>query len=667
MNLRSIEKKIEAGKTLTDEEEEYLKNRIISYRDNHPDVEYRFPRWKKIMAWVAGYQWYDYSRLKKAVVPVPLEQRHRLVFNRLRSYVRTVVGKLCSVTPQLGVVPKTDEAEDVDAARAGDLVLEALAEKFKFEKLRRMAYLWLVLLNRVYIRVYWNEEDKGLVGYEEKEVEIDEIKVKSLEPIYEPGDVAMEIVPPFNCRPDPLNFEPSKWRWFIYCDKVDAETLEEKYELEEGALTTGAGETNTLDSVYTLGGYGDEDFTSSVPSTDEDTAGRTTIYTEFWTPKMFAFVAGNVLLEYGENPYGKIPFFAHEEQLIPVSNYEKGIVYNDSIIKDLIPVQRQYNKHMSIISKAIERASKVKVMSPFDSLVNKKQFYDDGGLVIIDYNEHAGRPYQLKLDNIPPFAMHFKQELEREIEMCGNVHEVSFGRLPQRASHASGALVNLLIEQDDQVLDPLIRDVDAMFSEAWSLVLKIIHDNYTRPRMLKVLGRDSIDSIIHFQGSDLNGNTDVFVTTQLGLPKSKPLRVEWILRLLQLGLVQDPKAGLEMMEFGQVKKLYADQLLHERKATRENLLIEKNPNIEPDKVELPYLLDADDIHLKIHLRDRLSPKYDHYTINQQQALENHIQQHLSRSRLAKMQSQMMAQPQVGGRQRPMPKESIPEETGLPTP
>lgn len=685
MRLRDIEQNIIANKTLTSEEEEFLVERVKTYWSEHPDVTYRHPRWKKVLAWVAGYQYLDYHREKKELMPVKVKRTRKLVFNRLKPFVRTVVGKMNSTPIQTGVVPKTSEYEDIQAAEVGDLVVESLssADKLNMNNVRRMFTLWLVLLNRAGLRVYWNENSHGLAGYgkeyqtdETGNVEKDEqgnsIVADEAAEIPVEGEVVIEVVSPFNFRSDPLHFEPSKWRWFLYADKVDAEDLEDQYGLDEGSLKDD--KDDKYDNAYSLNQSGDSDFDVGTPETKEDVIGRTAVLYEFWTPKVWVLVSGNKVLDKGQNPWGAIPYFVYEERLVPIDSYEKGLVFNDSIIKDLIPIQREYNRFCSLISLALERASKVKVMAPFDSLVNKSQLYDDNGLIIVDYNDQRGSPHQLKLDPLPAFAMQFKQELEREMESGGNVHEASFGRLPERASHASGALVNLLVEQDDQVFDPLIRAVDDTFSQAWSLALKIIKDNYTTKRMLRVCGRDAVDSVIMFEGADLRGNTDVLVTSQLGLPKSRALRIEWIMKMRESGLIPDDKLTLEMLETGQAKKVYADQLLHERKARRENMLIEKDPNIDPQTIPtLLYDLDDDAAHMKIHLRDRLSPKFNQYAQNQQQALDTMIglhQQRIQQAQQAQMQ-QMMMMEQMKQQQKAATKEtaqtgSNPEEATLQT-
>lgn len=650
MRLRDIEEKIVAGQSLTSEETEHVVSKVEDYWNDHPDVTYRHPRWRKVMAWVAGYQYLDYNRIKKELMPVKLERTRKLVFNRLKPYVRTVLGKLNSTPPQTGVVPKTTEYEDEQAADLGDIVIEALSgpDKLNMAYVRKLFTLWVILVNRGALRVYWNEEGKGLKGYGRESIpnpdDPEQELLGEFTEIYEDGDIAIEAVSPFQCRPDPLYVDPKKWRWFLFGDRVDAEDLEERYGLEEGELRDE--DETTYNNRYSLVQRGDQDFEIGNPEDKEEVIGRTVTFFEFWTPKIWIFVAGKKVLDWGPNPYGVIPYFTYEERLVPVEDYTKGITFNDSTLKDLIPVQREYNRWVSLISLGLERATKVKVMSPISALVNKKQMYDDGGITLIDYNRTFGEPHQLKLDPLPPFAMNFKQELEREMESGGNVHEASYGRLPERASHASGALVNLLVEQDDMVFDPQIRDIDNVFSQAWTLALRIIQSNYTTKRLLKVAGRDTIDAVIHFEGADLKGNTDVMVTSQVGLPKSRSLRAQFIANIRQMGLIEDNKLALELMEFGHVKKVFADQMLHEKKARRENMVIETNPMIDPNAIQtLFYDLDDDNAHVKIHMRDRLSAKFEQYTRNQKQALDMMIQWHQQRIQQAQ-QAQLQQQIQM---------------------
>ena len=641
MNWLSIEQRIAEGHKLTSEEEDYILAKLDDYWNNHPDVIYRFPRWRKLLAWVCGYQYIDINRGSGKLRPVPLEKQRKLVFNRLKAFLKKLVSKAMAVVPALGVIPKTADPEDLRAAEVGDAIIEALYDKLNFDMIRRQFFTWVFLVNKAIIRVFWNEKKEGLVGIKKVTEEIDNVPVETEVKITEAGDVDIEIVSPFACRTDPLSTRPEKWRWFLFGEKVDADELEAEYELPAGSVDT---DTQLLDDKEVIP-YEEmiPGFSSAISQPDEAVIGRTCVKFEFWTPNIYIFAAKNKILEYGINPYGRIPFFTYSDSTIPVDNYAYDIVMNDSIIKDMIPVQKEYNRFVSLMSSALERASKIKVLSPLSALLNKRQVYDDGSIVIIDYNNQMGEPHQLRLDPIPPYVFNLKQDLERELESVSNIHEVSFGRLPERASHASGTLVSLLIEQDDSVLDPIIRDADKVFSDVWTMVLEIIQHSYTTPRMFKLVGRNLEDSVRWFKGADLKGNTDVAITTQLALPKSKALRAEWILKLAERGLIDDKKLVLELLEFAEAKKLYPLSLVHEKKAVRENFIIETNSDISNEQISRYfYEFDDHEAHLKIHLRDRLSPKFEKYTPNQKVALETMINFHRQR-----LQPQAQPAPQAG--------------------
>jgi hypothetical protein len=660
MNIRSIESKILDGKKLSVEEEEFLTKKITDYWEDHPDVVNRFPKWRKYIAWVAGYQLVDYNRVSKQLMDLSglpnAERARKLVFNKLRPFVRQLSAKMAADTPNPGVMPNTTEEEDIEAARIGDMLIEGVASKIGFNDQINDLKLWVILTNRGFLRVFWNEDDYGVLGYDKSKTSMgEETGVEPLQEIgntnvgeqktevREEGDVMIESVPPFNCRVDPLYNDRRKWRWFIYGELADADVVEEKYGLVENSLQD---DSDLLDNAYDMGMHEEQDLLSAPPAKQKDVSGRTVIFKEMWTPKIFAFVAGKKLVDYGTNTYEEIPFFLAEDKLIPIDNYEKGYTYNESVVKDAIPIQREYNKHMSMVSMALDRASKIKVMNPLGSMISKKQFTNDIG-TFIDFNPRSGAsPYQLKLEPLPGFTPMYKADLEREFENTFSAHEASFGHLPERASHASGTLMNLLLEQDDIVLNPLIARINNAISDAWSLALKIIQENYTVARLIKCMGEDEAPYVMKFRGADLHGNTDVRITSQSGLPKSRALRIEYVMRLRQAGLLPDDKTNLEMLQLGNVEKIYVDALLHERKAYRENMLITENPNIDPRVTPTwIYQLDDDNSHLKIHLRLRLGSRYDKFNDIQKQALEAHIEATYKKIMQAQqqMQQQMMQQ------------------------
>lgn len=655
MKLKDIEKNILEGKKLTDDEKEFACKRIDSMWWDHPDVTVRFPHWKKYIAWVAGYQLVDYNRHTQKLTEVPYALQHRLIVNKLKPYVRTLLAKLTSDMPQMSIIPNTEEDNDIKAARVGDKVIEGLADKLAFDQTMTNLKLWTIICNRAFLRVFWNEKDRGLVGFgsseENEDITPEQLSLDPLapapeapvsepagfEPIYEDGEVCIECVSPFNCRVDPLYFSRDKWRWFIYGDETDADSVEEQYGLKSGTLKEGK---NPLDNAYDLEYRTDEEpglettYGSDTGFSTEDSGdgrddkitGRTIIRKEYWTPKIFIFTAGDKVLDYGKNEKKEIPFYVIEDRLVPIENYNKGFVYNEGLVKDAIPIQREYNKISTIMSRAMEQTARFKVLAPLGSLMNKKQWVNDYG-VFIDYNPHAGEPHQMKTDTFPVEMPAYKQGLQGEMESMMSLGPASFGQLPERASHASGTLVNLLLEQDDVVLNPLLNQINRVIGQAWSLAMSLVQDNYATDRLIKITGEDGADDVIKFKGAQLRGNTDVRVISQTGLPRSRALRIEYIMKLREVGLLTDDRATLEMLEFGNANKIFKDNLLHERRAYRENSKIADNPNIDPNEVSgWVYPLEDHVAHIKIHFRDRLSSTYDSYADNQKAALDLHIQE-----------------------------------------
>ena len=269
-------------------------------------------------------------------------------------------------------------------------------------------------------------------------------------------------------------------------------------------------------------------------------------------------------------------------------------------------------------------------MVPFGSMISKKQITNDYG-VFIDYNpKMQGKPEQLRLDPLPSFVEVYTQNLEREFEMAFGVREASFGRLPERASHASGTLVNLLLEQDDVLLNPLLAAVNKALSRAWSLMLRIVQDNYDIERMIKHTGENNQRAVMKFKGAMLRGNTDVKVISQSGLPRSRALRIEYIMKLREVGLLTDDKSTLEMLEFGQADKIFKDGLQQERVAYKENDTIKENEDIKLEDLQNEegedtwiHPLENLEIHAVIHSRLIFCDSFLRLKPNQQEVANAH--------------------------------------------
>jgi predicted methyltransferase len=99
------------------------------------------------------------------------------------------------------------------------------------------------------------------------------------------------------------------------------------------------------------------------------------------------------------------------------------------------------------------------------------------------------------------------------------------------------------------------------------------------------------------------------------------------MKLREVGLLTDDKHTLEMLEFGQADKIFQDNLLHERKAYKENEMIKENPEIQPGDTEgWIHPLEEKQVHAVIHSRLIFGEAFERLNPNQQQTINEHAMQ-----------------------------------------
>jgi len=185
----------------------------------------------------------------------------------------------------------------------------------------------------------------------------------------------MEAVSPFNYVHDPIYLEPSKWRWFLYGELVDRNILADTYGVSPDDLPLASGQDrNLLHPKATMAVDEDTPAAASSFSDNQELCYRF----EFWTRDFVAVSSGDKLLEIKYNIDHTIPFFAYEDTTVPYELYQQGMSLNSSVFSDMIPVQKEYNRFMSLLSQTLERASKLKVLLPTGSVLDRSKIVDDG-------------------------------------------------------------------------------------------------------------------------------------------------------------------------------------------------------------------------------------------------------------------------------------------------
>jgi hypothetical protein len=144
--------------------------------------------------------------------------------------------------------------------------------------------------------------------------------------------------------------------------------------------------------------------------------------------------------------------------------------------------------------------------------------------------------------------------------------EVARGRVPSGVR--SGVAVAYLQEEDDTKIAPTIENFEDAISLQGSLTLERFSQFYTFERIIRFYRRDGIFDVRKFKGADLKNNTDVVCQAGSAMPRMKAARQQYVLELVSLGILKDPKKIQEMLEIGEGEPDDVDKAISQ--ANREN-------------------------------------------------------------------------------------------------
>lgn len=564
----------------TDDQKE-LTNLANEQWNNHIFVNNHHPYWREWIAWWEGDQYKVVNPADNELTDVTpmVERETKNVYNRVMPLVRQVWGEL-RYEHEFFVIPNTTEFEDVKASKAGSLVIEFTNEKGMFNTKLNRAKLWAIITGAAYWKEWWN---KDLRSQTEGEGEAS-------------GDVDYDYVNPFNVRPDPLAANPEGWRWFIEGKRLPQAAVEKEFKLEAGSLEAVA---------YTA----DESNLFERTGRDHPTE-PTVIRMEYWErpsekhPKgRFAVICGNWLLYDGDNPSPgyKIPYF-QIPGIVPLLGEQ---IY-DSIVRIVQAPQRQFNRLCSLVDEHIENF-KIKGMIPWGSLKKGElQKFTSGNVDYVIYNPRlGGTPHYQTPPAMPETVISWLNFQENELQMQPSVREVSYARLPQYSSRASGVLFEGLKKQDEAVVLPMVEDIDKVCQEIMRFRLELVKQHYDEKRLVKTVGKNKEISINYFSKADIGSNTDVRVKSGVDIFTTRRKKHEVVMAMIEKGMIEDPRKALELLDVKNMDEFMEDEFIDERQAWRHLEIMKKGATyIEPDQ------RDAHDIHIKIFNNFRKSEEFE---------------------------------------------------------
>ena len=554
--MKLLRKKAEEANNTVQEKEliREIEDKLDTF-DNLPDEMQSYIN----LAYYAGKQWISYDTVNRKLFEPPKNPSEiRYVGNRIKKIVRTELAKVFKNQAVPQVIPASNNDDDIDSAVIGEKICEWLEYELDLGQKDRDLVLWGLTTRICIIEPYWNTSKGDNISYEGESPE-DDYSGKT-------GDVDIDIINLFECKYDPTAKQWEDVQWFCKEKVRTVDYVKEVYGVEvkpEDDIV----ETNCLESQL-------RNLSTTWNTTTAKQTKNSVKVKEYWEkpstkhPKgRRVTIANGELLAYVDDiGFGdqddterELPFFPFVHIVIP------GRVPGQSIIEDLIPVQREYNR---VRSKIIEYNKKMsgKWVIEEDSLVDDITDADDQ---ILEYHKHCNPPKIEQPGNLGADVYKNLEQLLEEFYFISGQQEVSHGSTPTGVT--SGVAIQFLQEQDDTVMGPTIRNYVRCKQKYMSYMLKMIRYMYREERTLKIVGKNKEIETVSFYGNEIT-STDVRISEGSMLHASKAGKQQWIMNLIQAGLFnpqQDRDIILKMLELGIDDELYDNTEIDRNQAQNE--------------------------------------------------------------------------------------------------
>lgn len=474
-----------------------------------------------------------YDRLIEPPVP---PWRVRLVINKIRTIVRHELSKVTKENPRAFVIPASTEDKDLAAARAGEGIYEWLHRVLELKKVIRRAEFWSVITGIGFIKDWYDPES------------LDEAGVK--------GKIFAEPVSPFHLFvPDLEEEELEKQPWVCHVLGKDPEWVKATYKKD---VQTDS-ESAPLDSRF-LQAIGVTKQKNTLVSVKE-----------MWIKPCPKFKEGAVVVWAGEQILAKTfkwPFSHRQYPFTSLGAIPTGRFYPDSVVTDLIPLQKEYNRTRSQIVEAKNRMAKPQLIAPRGSVDPNKITTEPG--LIIQYTPGFAEPKPLPLQNLPSYVIQEVERIQVDMNDLSSQHEVTKGQTPPGVSAATA--ISYLQEADDSKLKSAVDMLEEGVEKLGRHLLCHVKDFWTAERKIQVLGSNGTWEAYEFSNSNIAGNTDLRIEAGSAQPVSRAAKQAFIMELMKNGYVP-PERGLRYLDMAETAKLYDELQVDVRQAGRENLKI----------------------------------------------------------------------------------------------
>lgn len=307
---------------------------------------------------------------------------------------------------------------------------------------------------------------------------------------------------------------------------------------------------------------------------------------------------------HGEFPFSKL-------EMIP-----SGKFYGDSVITDLLPIQREYNRTRSQIIEAKNLMGKPKILAAKGS-INAAQITSEPGQVLF-YVPGYPEPKEMAHAPLPQHVMQEVQQLQEDIDDISGQHDISRGKNPSQVTAATA--LSFLQEQDDTKLSDAITSLEEAVEKLGKHILSHVSQFWTTERTVQIVGADGSFDAQVYKGESLGGNLNVRVEAGSALPQSKAAKQAFVMDLIKL-FPQYADKGLELLEIGGIERIYEEYLTDKRQAQRENIKMSAGAPVEVND------WDNHQVHIDIHNTFRKSQEFEMMDDQLKMMFQEHVDMH----------------------------------------
>ena len=580
----------------------------------HPVVKNHHGKWKELLAWEEGNQFTVWNDQKGEVVPATLVMRKvKAQVNMMKPLIETIESKINIAHSVIGT-PNSSEMKDIYGAQVATRLINYNDYVNDFDtKLDVMNYD-LVRTGQGCIKWIWDTNEYGKVAPKEGG------KPNPEKQADEKGEVICHVVPIYNIRPDPTANTIAEARWIIEIMEVTKQEFLAKY-------------PKAKDFVDELNPSAKDKYVGmNVKEEEKDKDEPTYTIKEFWersssdyeNGRLIVMCQGKSVYE-GKNPspQAKLPYFMFYYKKNPYGFWSHGPLF---YVQD---IQRITNR---LLSMAVEHAEAWRPkMSVGSGALKRANSMTMEALELVEVDYSRGEPRAITMPELSPQVAALRDFFIAALDRVSNVHEVSYSRLPQYASRAPASLYQMMLEQENTKMDPMLKDMNSTLIEQDHFRLELMDQHYKIPRMVKIMGQNKSAMIQYFEAADLHQNYDVRLEFGVSLNQSTSIQLKTMIELYSNGILNEadkPKI-LKILNLGTAEQELRDDLADTDRALRENQSFIDGNSEKPfgkGGVKI-YIHDDHGLHLGYHTNLIKSEEAEQWDKAKYDALDKHINEH----------------------------------------